>query len=547
MTIGRKLALGYGSTLAFLAAIGALTYRGAERLNAAGHEVSHAYDIILGIEGVFSRLKDAEIGQRGYLLVGDEAYLEPYLSATGDLDRSLATLQTLTANEPHQQALLRSLEARTAARLEILRRTIDLLRKDGKESAIALVKTGRGKALMDQIRVVVAEMRAEEERLLRARQRDAGGVARFTRIAVLGGTATAMLSSLLAGLFITRSIVEPVRALVEGAERIGNGELEHPIDVRSGGEVGALAEAFRKMASRLRTTMVSADSEKKSRARIERLIASVREAVSRLAASCAEILASTTEQAAGAQQQAAAVSQTVATVDQVTQTASRAAQRAKGVGEAVQKNLEIGQAGRDAIESSITATERLRERVESTAEEILALAEQAQAIGEIIATVNDIADQTNILALNAAIEASRAGEQGKGFAVVASEVKALADQSKRATQQVRQILGEIQRATHAAVLSTEEVTKGVAAAAEAGTQAGRTIATLADTLSDASQASAQIVASAGQQAIGMAQISQAMKNLDQVARQNLVATRQVEQAAQHLNALGTQLAGLTAD
>ena len=71
----------------------------------------------------------------------------------------------------------------------------------------------------------------------------------------------------------------------------------------------------------------------------------------------------------------------------------------------------------------------------------MALAEQAQAIGEIIATVNDIADQTNILALNAAIEASRAGGQGRGFAVVAGEVKALADQSKRATQQVRQILG----------------------------------------------------------------------------------------------------------
>ena len=94
--------------------------------------------------------------------------------------------------------------------------------------------------------------------------------------------------------------------------------------------------------------------------------------------------------------------------------------------------------------------------MEATAENILALAEQAQAIGEIIATVNDIAEQTNLLALNAAIEASRAGEQGKGFAVVAGEVKALADQSKKATAQVRQILGEIQKATNTAVLSTEE-------------------------------------------------------------------------------------------
>ncbi len=98
----------------------------------------------------------------------------------------------------------------------------------------------------------------------------------------------------------------------------------------------------------------------------------------------------------------------------------------------------------------------VREQTGSIAESILTLAEQAQAIGEIIATVNDIAEQTNVLSLNAAIEASRAGEQGKGFSVVAGEVKALADQSKKATAQVRQILGEIQKATNAAVMVTEQ-------------------------------------------------------------------------------------------
>ena len=112
---------------------------------------------------------------------------------------------------------------------------------------------------------------------------------------------------------------------------------------------------------------------------------------------------------------------------------------------------------------------------------------------------------------------------------------------------MRRILGEIQTATNTAVLSTEEVTKGVASAIDVGGQSGRTINALAEALGDAAQASSQIVASAGQQATGMAQISQAMKNLDQVARQNLVATRQVEQAAQNLNALGMQLSGLTAE
>jgi methyl-accepting chemotaxis protein len=270
----------------------------------------------------------------------------------------------------------------------------------------------------------------------------------------------------------------------------------------------------------------------------------VRGAVNQLTATGAELLAATTAQASGAQEQAAAVTQTVTTVDEVTQTSDQAAQRARDVGAATQRNLDAARAGRKAVAESIAALGTAQHQVETTAENILALAEQAQAIGDIIATVNDIAEQTNLLALNAAIEASRAGEHGRGFAVVAAEVKALADQSKKATAQVRQILGEIQKATNTAVLSTEEVTKGVAAAGKVADQAGGTIGSLADALEDAARAAAQIVASAGQQATGMAQIHQAMRNIDQVTRQNLAASRQTEQAARDLNGVGTRLTRL---
>jgi PAS domain S-box-containing protein len=276
-----------------------------------------------------------------------------------------------------------------------------------------------------------------------------------------------------------------------------------------------------------------------------RLAEALREAVAQLSASAAQVLASTAQQAAGAQEQAAAVSQTAATVDEVTQTAEQAVQRARGVGAAVQRTQEGGRVGRQTVEDSIAALDRVREQVDSTGQNILALAEQAQAIGEIIATVNDVAEQTNLLALNAAIEASRAGEHGRGFAVVAGEVKALADQSKKATAQVRHILGVIQKSTNAAVLSTEEVTRGVAAAAKVADNAGQTIRALTEALADTAQASAQIVASANQQATGMQQIHQAMRSIDEVARQNLAALRQAEQAAQNLTVLGARLTELS--
>ncbi len=287
-------------------------------------------------------------------------------------------------------------------------------------------------------------------------------------------------------------------------------------------------------------------TERKRQEEERQKLLNIRDVVSRLTSAAAEILASTTQQASGAQQQAAAVSETVSTVDEVTHTAEQAARRAKGVGEVVQRTVDIGAVGQKAVEDSIAALVTVKEQVELTAENILALAEQAQAIGEIIATVNDIAEQTNLLALNAAIEASRAGEHGRGFSVVAGEVKALADQSKKATTQVRQILGEIQKATNTAVLSTEEVTRGAASATRVATQAGETIKQLASTLTDVGQSAAQIMASAGQQATGMAQIYQAMRNIDQVTKQNLAAVQQAEQAAHDLNALGTRLSGLVA-
>lgn len=240
-----------------------------------------------------------------------------------------------------------------------------------------------------------------------------------------------------------------------------------------------------------------------------------------LASGAAEILAATTQQASGASETSAAVTETVATVDEVAQTVEQATQRAKG----------IERSSRMALDESNAAMALVKEQVESVAESILALAEQAKAIGEIISSVNEIAEQTNLLALNAAVEAARAGEQGRGFSVVAGEVKSLAAQSKKATVEVRRILGDIQRATSAAVMTTEQGTKQVAAATKQVSEA----------VSGTAQAAAQIVASAGQQALGMTQIRQAMASIQEASQQNLASTKQAERAAQDLNNLGSRL------
>lgn len=270
----------------------------------------------------------------------------------------------------------------------------------------------------------------------------------------------------------------------------------------------------------------------------------LRESIAQLASSSAEIFSTTSQVASAAAETAAAVSETTATVEEVKQTALATSQKAKYVSDSAQKASNISEAGRKSVEEVISGMNRIQEQMESIAESIMQLSEQGYAIGEIIATVNDLAEQTNLLAVNAAIEAARAGEQGKSFGVVAREIRSLADQSRQATAQVRTILGDIQKATNAAVLATEQGNKVVEAGVRQSTETGEAIRLLSTSISEAAQAAIQIAASSKQQMVGMDQVAMAMTNIHQASEQNVAGTRQAESAAQGLYEMGNKLSVL---
>ena len=527
MSIGKKIGAGFALPLMILLTIGVVSYQSTSHLIAASELSAHTHEVLAHLEEMHLRLSEAHRGYRGYLMTGNDRFREPYDTAVARIPESIEKVRDLTRRNEGQQRRLARLDPLVEEMLRELQHGLEVYRKDGEKAALDFVRSRKGEEAMDRVRKLTDEMVKVEQDLLVERDARTRNSAQQTYIIIVGGTVAAFAAVAVVGYFLARSITIPIQKLVEGTEKVSRGELNYRTNVTTKDELGVLAQAFDRM------------TEKR-----EQTVLALREATGALSSASAEILASTSQQAAGAQEQASAVAQTVTTVDEVTQSADQAAQRARGVGEATQKTLEVGKTGRKAVEDSLAAMGVVKEQVEATAENILTLAEQAQAISEIIAAVNDIAEQTNLLALNAAIEASRAGEQGKGFSVVAAEVRALAEQSKKATAQVRQILGEIQKATNTAVLSTEEVTRGVASAIKVGGQAGETIKTLGEALTEAARAAAQIAAAVGQQATGMTQIHQAMRNVDQAAKQNAAASRQAAQAAENLNKLGTQLAAL---
>jgi methyl-accepting chemotaxis protein len=270
----------------------------------------------------------------------------------------------------------------------------------------------------------------------------------------------------------------------------------------------------------------------------------IQSGIQRLASSASEILAATTQQASGAQEAAAAIQETATTVQEVKQTAQLSSRKAQAVSELVSRTAEASKDGRRAVEQTVAGARDSKERMETIARRVLELSEQGQRIAEITATVTDVAEQSNLLAVNAAIEAAKAGEAGRGFAVVASEVKALAEQSKQATAQVRQILGEIQRATQSAVLATEQGVKASDAGDALARRTGEAIEVLNESLSEAAQSAQQIQVTAQEQVAGVDQVSLAMDNIKQVSTQNIAATRQMERAARDLNTLAQRFRAL---
>jgi methyl-accepting chemotaxis protein len=331
--------------------------------------------------------------------------------------------------------------------------------------------------------------------------------------------------AIIIAILLVRSITVPLAQAVGAAERVAGGDLTVSLpDTDSRDELALLLATFRRMVENLRNQSLA-----------------IQEGINVLAASSGEILASTSQVAVSTTETASAVNETTVTVEEVKQTSELASQKARLVAESAQRSLEVSQHGKKSAEEAILGMSRIREQMETIAESIVTLSEQSQAIGEIIATVNDLAEQSNLLAVNAAIEASKAGEHGKGFAVVAHEVRSLAVQSKEATAQVRTILNDIQKATNAAVMATEQGSKAVEAGERQTGEAGESIRVLADSIAESANASTQIAASSHQQMVGIEQVALAMENIREASTLGVTSTRQAEQSAHNLHELGLKL------
>ena len=323
-----------------------------------------------------------------------------------------------------------------------------------------------------------------------------------------------------------QEMVDSLKAITVSARHISEGDLSVELIERS--ERDELGLALKMMITNLRD-----------------IIGELVSGTSTLAASVSQLSTTSSLLAASAAETSSSMAEVTATVDEVRQTSQLSSERAQDVATTSEEASRYSEKGSEATQKTVTGMSVIKEEMDYIAESIVSLSEQSQNVGEIVDTVTDLADQSNLLSVNASIEAAKAGEHGKGFTVVAQEVKSLAAQSKQATEQIKRILSDIQKATGSAVMATERGTKAVHAGVEMMSQTEETFHVMTENINSSAEFAMQIASSSQQQLAGVEQVAQAMLTIKDAGQQNMDSARQLEDATQRLEGLANNLKQLS--
>lgn len=296
---------------------------------------------------------------------------------------------------------------------------------------------------------------------------------------------------------LIRSIQQPLAQANALAARIAAGDLSANERITRSDEFGELLRALYAMSGSL-GRMVH---------QVRQSTDSIATASSQIASGNHDLSARTEQTASNLQETAAAMEQFSSTIDQSARSAQQASTLAAGASG-------VARRGGEVVGQVVSTMETINH--------------SSKKIADIIGVIDSIAFQTNILALNAAVEAARAGEQGRGFAVVASEVRSLAGRSAQAAKEIKELISA----------SVEKVDAGTRLVQDAGT----TMHDIVQSVQRVTDMIGEITAASTEQSTGIAQVTQAVGNLDQMTQQNAALVEESAAAAQSLHEQAEQLA-----
>jgi len=392
---------------------------------------------------------------------------------------------------------------------------------------------------------------------------------RATTLAAVFSAAALGLGAVM-GAVITLSITRPLRRGVDFAGRVAAGDLEGGLDIDQKDEVGALAEALRRMVGSLKGLIAEADAkaalaeEESARARaavaeaeearkqaesarregVQAAADSLQEVADVLFSASDELAARIGQSRRGAEAQAARAGETATAMDQMNAAVLQVAKSASEAAATTDGARQKAQEGSDVVAEAVREIGLARDQALRLTRDMAELGAQAEGIGRIMNVITDIADQTNLLALNAAIEAARAGDAGRGFAVVADEVRKLAEKTMTATKEVGDAIRGIQQGTARNVSGVERAVDSIQSATGLAGRSGGVLTAIVGLVERASDQVRAIAAASEQQSATSEEINRAVGAVDRISGESLQAMREAAGAVDALARQAQTLRGL---
>ncbi|MGK5048097.1 methyl-accepting chemotaxis protein [Janthinobacterium sp. GB4P2] len=503
LRIATRLYGGFGTIVLLLAALVSVATLNVSRLADANAINTHTYQVLAENSAILESLINLETGQRGYVITGAEASLEPYKAGQAAFGTHLAKARDMTSDNPAQQERLAKLDAAKQAWLAGALDPVIAMRRAvaqgtaAIEPVLALEKEGRGKQGMDAMRALLGEIGQAETVLLARRSEAAAALQARTHWTLLGGGAAALILAALIAWWLAHNISGPLRAAIDVARQVAQGDLTVQVDVRSKDETGELMQALKDMTASLL-----------------RIVTEVRGGTQAIATASRQIASGNIDLSARTEQQASSLEETASSMEELTSTVQRNAQNASEAnGLAASASAVAGKGG--SVVAQVVDT-------------MGSINDSSRKIVDIIGVIDGIAFQTNILALNAAVEAARAGEQGRGFAVVATEVRNLAQRSAGAAREIKGLIND----------SVAQVESG----ARLVDEAGHTMREIVDSVHKVSSIVGEISSASDEQRAGIEQVNQAISEMDQVTQQNAALVEEAAAAAEAMQEQAARLA-----
>ncbi|MEJ6519551.1 methyl-accepting chemotaxis protein [Shewanella bicestrii] len=335
----------------------------------------------------------------------------------------------------------------------------------------------------------------------------------------------AMLISIVIGLWVNRSVMNPIRDIVQNLKIIRqDSDLTVKFKTFNDDELGQISTSLTQVIEHLRG-----------------ILHSIAEAANTVNSSATELGSFTQETNKRMQQQQAETEQTATAMNEMTATVAEVAQSAAAAADSAKDADNYAANGNHIVMQSITSMSQLSEQIQKTAQVIGFLSNESQNIGRVLDVIKSIAEQTNLLALNAAIEAARAGEQGRGFAVVADEVRTLAQRTQKSTQEIEAMIATLQQGVKEAVNAMEVGINQVDDANDKANQAGQALKEIVASVDNITELNTHIATAAEEQSSVAESINRSIIAISDIAEHSTNSALDLSESVINLTKLANSM------